>query len=227
MLVSTLSSMATWVTGCPSAPKPQLPSPNAATPSGCRHTHAHTETYTHIFAVHIQFNKKISHFMLDSHSAVSVHIYTPLLMHVHTHISSLPKPMTMTQTANLGGYYSIFIKKKTGKHRDQPRPEIDGWRWWFWQAGWSRSLNGFIQEEIRNTQSLKCALSFQGWSQNKQQRRRNLSIIKTTNPLPGWWWPWAVHVSRDCAAFMFRSLCVLKWISGQKYKSLQGTQGWL
>lgn len=221
---------------CPHTAKPLFPP--TPTLHGPNYTHKHLPTHICLFRQTIQKSMpQISCTYFFSNAQPSfcwghTHLHALARSHTHTHLGRLPTPLTGRQTADLRGYNGFFFlkkKKRRGKHQNQPRPEIDEWwqRRWFWQAEWSRSLNGFIQEEIRNTHthtpSLKCALSFQGWSQNKQQQqRRNLSIIKTPNPLPGWWWPWAEHVSRDCAVFMFRCFCVLRWIYGQKYKGLHG-----
>lgn len=95
--------------------------------------------------------------MLNLRFAEDTHIYTLSLAHTHTHTSRSPSNTTDRETNSgserLQRLFFFKEKKKRGKHQNQPRPEIDEWwqRRWFWQAEWSRSLNGFIQEEIRNT----------------------------------------------------------------------------
>ena len=127
------------------------------------HTHMHVHTHTRIQNLF----KSLRHTFLCptfillwtqaftlslslTYTYTHTHTHTHTHTQTHTHLSPLPTPLTGRQTPDLRGYNSV--KKKEEKHRNQPRPEIDEWRWQrFWQAEWSRSLNGSIQEEIRNT----------------------------------------------------------------------------
>lgn len=145
---------------CPHTAKPLFPP--TPTLHGPNYTHKHLPTHICLFRQTIQKSMlqiSYTHFFFQCSTFVLLRTHTfthsRSLTHAHTHISVAFQHHWQGDKQQIWEVTTAFFlrKKKRGKHQNQPRPEIDEWwqRRWFWQAEWSRSLNGFIQEEIRNT----------------------------------------------------------------------------
>lgn len=124
------------------------PKPPPCTPLGSQITHTLIQNLfksdTHFYA------QQSFSFYTYLDSLTRTHTYTYMHTHTHTH-SSVPFQHHW-QRDKQRIWEVRTASKKEEKQQNQPRPEIDKWRWQrFWQAEWSRSLYGFIQEEIRNT----------------------------------------------------------------------------